>query len=321
MNLIFCTSPLQALIAERIMELYPSEDFYCIFDGDPSNEKQYHYFQKIKSRCKDGIFITRTYYSNPIRAYLDALKSLYRGLTLAPINKVFLGSIESSTFRLILAGLKTYDIYTFDDGTINLSPQAFASMSYIEDGTFIKLLRTLFSIPTPQEVRNNNLKHYTIYPYPNVMEHCELLTLLPPNNFPSRQNSTQINTSVYSLFIGQRVCSYDNTQEDQALTQSIIKAHNIKYYLPHPKEDYHIEGVTYIKTPLIAEEYILQLLQENPHLKIKLYSYCSTTLLNLHNIPQIEVYAIKPPNILSTLQETYELYASIGIPVEILEEI
>lgn len=32
MNLIYCTSPLQALIAERIIDLYPNEQFYCVFD-------------------------------------------------------------------------------------------------------------------------------------------------------------------------------------------------------------------------------------------------------------------------------------------------
>lgn len=318
MNLIYCTSPLQALIAERIIDLYPNEQFYCVFDGNPKQTKQWHYYERLKARCKGGTFISRSGFDGALGAYRFVLRILFMGYFRLPrIHRIFVASLDSYVFRLLWAGVRGAQLYTFDDGSVNLSSRSFFLMNDVDDGKFLGLIQKLFRIPNIKEFKERSLKHYTIYEYPNVMPRCEYISLYPDKNTPDKQNTGSVESPirVMSIFLGQRVFSWEVFDEDIALAEWIVKHYGIDYYLPHPKESYTIKGVEYIQTPLIAEDYILQILEENPDLEVRLYSYCSTALLNLSATPRVRVQGFRPKRCLDFLEETFDLYKEVGIPV------
>lgn len=313
MNLIYCSSPLQVLIAEQILHVYAGEEFYCVYDGDPKAEKPQYYYQRLLSQCKGGCFVPRVYHSNPLRAYLDTCTKLLMAWRLPRIQRVFVASLESSIFRLLMSGMRSAEVYTYDDGAINLSPKAFEMMNDQDDGGFIRALRSLVFIPTVAELRAMSRKHYTIFTQPNVMPNATLIPL-----FDSRglETGAQAEMRRLAILLGQRAYTYDETARDIALAEEVVRRYGITHYLPHPKEDYSIEGVEYIRTPLIAEDYLLGLLREQPDLQVELYSYCSTALLNLSSVPRIRVHAIKPEGSMPLLDETFALYQSLGIPMD-----
>lgn len=313
MNLIYCSSPLQVLIAEQILRLYEGEDFYCVYDGDPKAEKPQYYYQRLLSQCRGGCFVPRVYHSNPLRAYLDTCSKLMMAWRLPHIQRVFVASLESSIFRLLMSGMRSAEVYTYDDGAINLSPKAFEMMNDQDDGGFIHALRRVVSIPTVSELRAMSRRHYTIFTQPNVMPNTRLIPLFESPQLAAEEGQ---GTRRQAILLGQRAYTHDETARDIALAEEVVRRYGITHYLPHPKEDYRIEGVEYIRTPLIAEDYLLGLLQDEPGLQIELYSYCSTALLNLSSVPRIKVHAIKPEGSMPLLDETFDLYRSLGIPMD-----
>ncbi|MDY3090403.1 MAG: glycosyltransferase family 52 [Porphyromonas sp.] len=312
MNLIFCTSPLQVLIAERILHEFEGEEFYCVYDGDPEAEKPQYYYQRLLSQCKGGRFIQRADYNRSRDVYLNTLALLWMALLLPKIRRMFVASPDNPNIRLLMSGMRSAEVYTYDDGAINLSPQAFSMISH-EEGKFVSLLRSFVFIPTVAELRAMSRRHYTIFTQPNVMPNTKLIPLFESSQLAAEEG---LGIRRQSILLGQRAYTYDETARDIALAEEVVRRYGITHYLPHPKEDYRIEGVEYIRTPLIAEDYLLGLLREQPDLQVELYSYCSTALLNLSSVPRIKVHAIKPEGSMPLLDETFDLYRSLGIPMD-----
>lgn len=53
-----------------------------------------------------------------------------------------------------------------------------------------------------------------------------------------------------------------------------------------------IDGIRYLDTPLVAEDYILNRLKAEPDLSLKIYGYDSSALINLARTPRIEAYCL-----------------------------
>lgn len=316
MDLFYCSSPLHVLIAERIIEEEHISDYYVIFDGDPKSQKQLHYFERLKKKAKGGTFIERRYEKTPLRAYANVLSQLWRGARIPKVKTLHVASLDSSIVRVLMSMFSWEQVHTFDDGAINLSPSAFAQMNDQDDGGFIRALRRCLFIPTVEQLKGLSKKHYSIYRQTNVMPNVQYIPLLPEAIHGTNPHSTLPATKEYRIFLGQRVYGDDR---DLGLTARMLKEYNVTHYLPHPKEDYIIEGAEYIETPLIAEDYVLNLLNEDPSCRVCLYSYCSTALINLRGLDRVEVQAIKPKGSMPLLDETFELYASLGLPVAYVE--
>ena len=65
-----------------------------------------------------------------------------------------------------------------------------------------------------------------------------------------------------------------------------------------------IEGIEYLETPLVAEDYILNRLRTEPNLAFQIYGYDSSALINLARTPRIEVFSL-----LGKAAEAAELHA------------
>lgn len=316
MDLFYCTTPLHILIAERIIEEEHISDYYVVFDGDPNSQKQQHYFERLKSKARGGVFIKRSYEKSPLRAYANVVGLLWKGSRIPKIRTLHVASLDSSIVRVLMSMFRWEQVHTYDDGAINLSPSAFAQMNDQDDGGFIKALRRCLFIPTVDQLKGLSKKHYSIYKLSNVMPNVQYISLLPEKAFGTEVEPTASIEKEYRVFLGQRVYGDDR---DLHLTAKMLSEHRITHYLPHPKEDYVIEGANYIQTPLIAEDYVLNLLNEDPNCRVLLYSYCSTALINLRGLDRVDVQAIKPKGSMPLLDETFSLYANLGLPVENVE--
>lgn len=317
MNLLFCTTPLQALIAEQIMRQYPGEAFYCVFRGSKAQPKQLHYYERLRLKCLDGCFIEPIPADSGPKDFIGIASRLWLGYKLRHCRRVFVASPEVLDFWLLMPGLSKAEVYTYDDGLANLSEAAWATYhrnSY--PNYFLIALARLLGIPDTQMIIARSQKHYTIFPYPNVFPNTELLELYPREESTIEDKTSKIASKKLRLFCGQSVYDERDKQANKAITEQVIRDYAIEAYLPHPREEYTVEGVEYIRTPLIAEDYLLGLLREQPDLQVELYSYCSTALLNLSAVPRIRVHAIKPEGSMPLLDETFALYQSLGIPMD-----
>lgn len=55
-NLIVCSTPLHMLIAEKIINMHPSEEFDLLLITDAFNEKYNFYRMRLSSRCNKTFF-------------------------------------------------------------------------------------------------------------------------------------------------------------------------------------------------------------------------------------------------------------------------
>lgn len=318
MNLLFCTTPLQTLIAERIMLQYPGESFVCIYRGDKNQPRQRYYYERLRNKCRWGLFINSYGYGGGRIGYIYATARWLLGLCLSSCKRVFVASPEVFDFWLLFAGLGEPELYTYDDGTANLSPKAWAKWHY--NGFETRMQRycgRCFGLSTTQEILSKAIKHYTIYPYPNVLPNPEYIGLFDEQeSLSASSKGVSQEVQVLRVFLGQAIYNEQQTKDNQLITERILRDYQISHYLPHPREAYRVEGVEYIKTELVAEEYFLQLLQEHPALQLELYSFCSTALLNMSATPRVSVTSIKIEGSLEHLDEIYTLYSNLGIKVK-----
>ncbi len=242
---------------------------------------------------------------------------LWLGYKLRHCKRVFVASPEVLDFWLLMPSLSKAELYTYDDGTVNLSQTTWDTEhrnSY--PNYFLIALARLLGIPDTQMIVARSQKHYTIFPYPNVFSNTELLELYPKEEAITADETSGQVLRTMRIFCGQSIYDERDLQANKTITERVVRDYAIDAYIPHPREEYLVEGVEYIRTPLIAEDYLLGLLQDEPGLQIELYSYCSTALLNLSSVPRIKVHAIKPEGSMPLLDDTFDLYRSLGIPID-----
>ncbi|WP_042655219.1 glycosyltransferase family 52, partial [Actinobacillus pleuropneumoniae] len=78
-------------------------------------------------------------------------------------------------------------------------------------------------------------------------------------------------------------------------------------------KDYYIDNVSYIKTPLIFEEFYAERSIEN---SIKIYTFFSSAVLNIVTKENIDrIYALKPKLTEKAYLDCYDILKDFGIKV------
>lgn len=157
--------------------------------------------------------------------------------------------------------------------------------------------------------------HYTIYDtFPNIIPNTDYIDLLPEDI------KVLPPTSTISLFLGQyifeldyRLSEEEKINKSKALTERIIKTTGAQYYFPHPREPYFIQGITYIATPLIFEDYLIAALRTQPDTFYNIYTFCSSVGLNVHRFPNVSVKAVRFSDMPEKLNPIYALFEKSGI--------
>jgi beta-galactoside alpha-2,3-sialyltransferase len=312
MNLIIAFTPLQILTALKIIEKHSDEDFYGVVLASSWQTKTIEYAKILEQKCREFQLIYACEKPGRIIKYADILRWIYYGLKIPQVDTLYMCNVDMPQIRLLLSRQKKAKFISFDDGSRNLVNEAIQNLEYI--GRFYKSISKIFKIPSAQDLLDRQIKHYSIYPYPNNMGPSEYLPLFTPN----QENNIRVFNEEESILLGQPIYEREYRSADMniAFTERVIKNYHITKYFPHPRENYHISDVEYINTPLIIEDYLIQKLKEHPERKYIIYSYCSTAVLNLQGVSnQIEFVLLQPNDTPDFLKEIYNLFSKLGFSI------
>ena len=302
MNLIICYTPLQVLIAEKIIEKYPEQRFYGVMIYVSKNAKFTHYTERLKKKCADFFELHQHTDRISLIREIIALKFHFTGKT---FDRVFVASINDLQIQFLLSSIYFNEIYTFDDGTANIVNSSVYYQK--EPDTFVrKWINRLFGNKySVQKLKRLSKRHYTIYPdFNNIVENT-----LPVHLFEGSKQVGHDDEKVVSILLGQPV--YLESQKNIDLAKRVIEQFNIDYYLPHPREQYNIDNVTYIETPLIFEDYIAKNFSDK---RCRIYTYFSSAVLNVKS-ENIEVIALRINTDNLAFIECYELLNNMAINI------
>ena len=313
MNLIIAFTPLQILTTLKIIEKHSDEDFYGVVFTKPGHTKILTYAKKLESVCK---YFKLIYINEKMVSWagnIDILRWVYHGLTIPQADTLYMCNVDMPMTRLLLSRQTKAKFISFDDGSRNLSNEAIQNEE--NQGKFYKYICKIFGIPSAQELLDRQIKHYSIYTYPNNMGPSEYLPLF----MPTQENDVREFNEEEIILLGQPLYEQQGDramEKNIAFTKQVIEDYHITKYFPHPREEYHITNVEYIDTPLIIEDYLIQELKEHPERKYIIYTYCSTAVLNLQGISnQIEFVLLKPQDVPELLQGVYALFEKLGLQI------
>lgn len=293
MELIFCTSPLQVLIAREIKNT-TNKEFLGVYLKTSEDKRQKIYADKMKDFCEEVVYIDD---ANVL--FTDDFKNHIRKFK---IDSLYVASLDNPIAYLFY-NKNTMNLFTFDDG----------SNSIIKDNMYVRRLNKQYKVSNDlyiDDIFVLSQKHYTIF------EGCLLfskekqikITLdLQPKDFKRAKNNKTL-----KVFLGQYL-GYILVETDKELTNKLtlraLKKYNIDKFYPHPRKK-TIENNT--NTDLIFEEEIYNILQEYEFVEV--YSFYSTSLITLKGVEGVKTITIKT---LYNIEERDRL-KELGIEQEVL---
>ena len=352
-NLIICLTPLQALMAQRLMAQRAEPfDLLMLCYEDADNAKFRHYFQVASagSRHAEYALIPQSKWRREL-----SLPRLLRGLD-KEYATAFAASIDNPNVQYVLNRIRFPALETFDDGTGNLIP---GSVLYRNSSNRQRqLMNRLRGIRLQTEdLRRLSRRHHTLYPgQPNIaaptvpldlwaaaeqglpesgqgelrqsegrevlrsengaVDECGLNERLPEKNTAdvAAANPTPVRTR--RILLGQPLLP--NAADNAALAESLLRRFEIGEYFPHPRETYCVSGTEYIASPLIFEDHLLESLRREPDTRFEVYHLVSTAALNVYAFPRTAVYAVRLAEAAfhaPGVARIYEVMAQLGIPI------
>lgn len=315
MNLIICMTPLQMLIAEKIIDKKGLKNNVLCVVTYADNEKFRYYYNRLSQKCISSYFFKINESSLFTRLFsMIKLKSIVHFLS-NKFNSCYLASIDCSYIQLITSNVKYDKLYTFDDGAINIiktsSYYSNKKVSFLES-----LLRFILNIKhTVSFYRQNSLLHYSVFDNDNIIQSLEKIELIPADKMLNKDNHS---LDIVKFFIGQPLSEIHIPKE---MLIKFLDDENIDYYCPHPREKLEIENVNYITTEKIFEEYLMDYLLEKPTKLVYIYTFFSSVALTIKDIPRIKVISVYSELINPKYIDTYAIFKDLGIHIIDIGEI
>lgn len=289
MNIVFCTSPFQVLVAKEVVE-YVKEDFVGVYLKMSNDLRQDFYAEKMKYFCREVLVLEGETAFHDIKNYFEG-KSIINLYLASLDNPVALSTFDSNTMNL----------YTFDDGSTSVVPK-----NMYTQNTNRGIPYTNFTL---HEVMSLSKAHYTVFNRCTLFpkEKQILLKLnLQPNHFRRAKNGKTV-----KVFLGQYLGSLQSKEDlevTQKLTAKVLEEKNIDYYYTHPRVPLNLYQANLKETNLCFEEEIYRLLEEYEFVEV--YGFYSTALLLVKDIEGVTTQGYR------TLLTTYEsdILAKLGIP-------
>ena len=291
MNIIFCTSPFQVLVAREVVRRV-EEEFCGVYLMMSNDLRQEQYAKGMHEFCREVYVID----GNNI---METIKEI---ISHGPIEKLFLASMDNPVALTLWNPINT-ELYTFDDGSTSI---IFPNM-YTDS-----LERKISPINLSMKTILESVKtHFTIFDdcvlFPKEKQ-IKIELKLEPDDFSRAKNGKTI-----KVFLGQALgnCFVEKDQKyTELLTRKAIKESESEWFYPHPRVCVPVENVKVVNTLLCFEEEIYQLLQTYEFVEV--YGFYSTSLVLVQNIPGVHVQGFR------TFLSTHETSCleRLGIPFE-----
>ena len=304
--LLMCATPLQVLIAEKIIELNPGKSFYLIFtDHDYENKVKFrYYYNRLKSQC-----VQSTYWTDApgLKNFLSFLIKLNTSKLNIEYDELYLANLERRHFQYLVSKNPNASLFTFDDGIGNINKESHFHSDQKPKAIKKIIWKGLGVRYFISDLRRLSKLHYTIYDnISNVIDTTKYLSLYNDENKGGELESDDFIRKV-KFYLGQPLSSIDD-KFTASYINTILNKLDIDYYFPHPREDaLLLEDFNIVQSQLIFEDYIIEFLKDNSHTEVLVYSFISGTLLNINNLNRVQVKYIYD----SFLQESYKDFYSI----------
>lgn len=296
-SLIMCVTPLQMLIAEKIIHKFKDQKFDVIVVALADNEKYRYYYKKLeKISCNSFYYVPK----DGFLGFLEYINVLKKNGFAGKYTNCFLASIDSRHFQYIISKNKNTNLYTFDDGTANIIKN---SVYYINEKipSWKKMIWNFIGIDSYMEdIIKSSKKHYSLYEnVSNIVENTEYLKL-----FESSKSKSE-STKKINIYLGQPLIEISDKFTEQYILKTLDNL-QIDYYFPHPREKVIPKGkFEIILTPLIFEDYLIEYLAENKTVEINLYSYISSAVLNVKGLDRVNVKYIYDNYLIEKYKDFY----------------
>lgn len=313
-SLIICLTPLQMIIAEKIIDKYKDHKFDLLVISLFDNEKYRYYFNRLKEKVNlSGYYIYHP--SNKI----DNLKNFmhfkkffkHHYPEFECYQNYYLASIDSRHCQWILSLASIeYNLYTFDDGTANIFPNSI----YYLDKKNIFLTRVFLRLQGIKlmtlDLKNISKKHFTIYHnIPNAFNNVEYISL-----FSNQESSKKNKKHEVKILLGQPLHEI-SPELNYEYTNKVIDKLDIDFYFPHPRENLtkfdNINNVEILKTNLIFEDFIIDFMDKND-VNLKLFSFTSSAAINCSSLGGVEVFFIFNEIINRKNSDIYLIFKKLG---------
>lgn len=313
-NLIMCVTPLQMLIAEKIIDLNCDQNFDLIVLVHNNNEKYHYYYQRLQAKCINSLY----YVLEPgFFGFLNYINKIKKKSLNKKYKNYYLASIDSRHFQYIISKTHHPNIYTFDDGTANVIKTSI----YYQDtkpALWKRFIWRIFGVHFYMEdIKKLSLYHYTLYQNTsNIIKNTQKLELFLDERRQDIQQQKKI-----KIYLGQPMHEISE-KFSLAYIEQYIGRLKPDYYFPHPREKkYPAAGAEIITTFLIFEDYIIQFIKQNPDIAVEVYSFMSTAILNIANISRVSVKYIYEPTLYQLYRNFYDTAGQdFGIELLTLEQ-
>lgn len=309
MNLIICLTPLQMFIAEKVIKKKNIKNNILVVIAYNDNDKFRYYYEKLSLLCEESYFflidnstlLGRIFSMLKLKFFLPSINKNF-------FESCYLASIDCSYIQLITSSIKYNNLYTFDDGTINLLPNS----SYYEDKNYSfseRIFRVLFGINDCVSLyRQKSKLHYTIFKNNrNIIDNTEFIPLVE-----LKQQSHHVHDEIVKIFLGQPLSEINITKDK--LIEFLVKE-KIDYYYPHPREKEIIDNINYIDSNKIFEDYLVDYIEKNISVKIEVYTFFSTVILNIKDLKNIKVFSLYYKNLPIGINGVYEIFKDYNIEI------
>lgn len=317
-NLVVCWTPLQMLIAEKIIKSHPNEKFYMIVMSHSGKNEKYDYYSSILSQKSERFysFYIEPQSQNKLFVYTSLLELKLKSLLFPPLKTIYLAHISSPEIHTLVSTYPTVEIRTFDDGSSNLlKKSAFLNnANRISTGEVSRRFYELFinSTQSVKSIRERSIEHYTIFKdLKNIMDDGHRkMTYLPLFDVSKLKPSKEIKDTI-KILLG------SPEKEMKEVSEKATKHFGIKYATLHPRQRYELSNTITLQSPYIIEDYMLKEIEKNPHTHYEIYTFFSGAALTMKDFPNVSVYALKPSSLPSDywLTPIYELFQKSDIPI------
>jgi len=306
-SLIMCVTPLQIIIAEKIIQSKPTEDFDVIIFALESNEKFTYYAEKLK-KYANTYWYSHVIYKNSIYNLISFIKFIfkfnYKGFN-KKYNNYYLASIDSRYFQYILSRKeKNSLVFTFDDGTANIVKTSIYYLKNISDIKKSKIFKFLGIKYFQDDIKNISKLHYTIYPdFENIIQDTKVIKLFNDCEKIKRRSKG------LNVFLGQPYGEFDSNLTPEKIEKLMDKL-NINLYFPHPRERLSPQNVEVVNTKKIFEDYIVEFLENNEDYYINIYTFMSSAALNVKSLDGVNIYFIQSNTLISKYPDFFNILRS-----------
>lgn len=297
-KLLICLTPLQMLIAEKIIESNKNDIFDLVVLALKDTDKYKKYYSRLSVKCERSIYCKIKpgfwgfiYFYNFLKK--NKFINNYRGL--------YLASIDSRYVQYFVSKNHKANVYTFDDGTANIVK---SSIYYKPENisSFKKTILKFIGISDfKDDIIKKSLLHYTIYDnVSNIINNTKYIPLV--SDYISKEGGVIKNIKIY---LGQPLLEINSNFDFEYLVKEIEKI-KFDFYFPHPREDFDDDlNFNVIKTDLIFEDFIIKYLEDNPNVFVEIYSFTSSALINVKSLKRVKCFYIYNEDFMKYFKDFY----------------